>query len=758
MSDAYAAHLPWLAHDRLAALARDRGDDPALVEARGPAVSWAELDRRAGTTAALVTGQGVVPGDRVAILADPSADAVAAILGTLRVGAVAAPIPGGLTRRERAAAIRAVDPGLVLRVADLSGRPVGPAATDPSAGGTTDADGGSEAAGAPDPETPAVVVLTSGTTGDPRAVVLSHRALAASADSWLGALPPVTGWILALGLAHVAGLGVVWRAVRDGVPTRIVARDDAVALLESLHADPLPSHVSLVPTQLARLLDVAAGPPPGSLRAVLIGGGPIPPALVARAVTAGWPVVTTYGLSETASGATALPTVEARKHPGSAGRPLPGVGLAIADAGRDGIGEIVVRTTARSSGYLADLAAGVPPVAIDEPVRTGDLGRIDADGRLHVVDRRLDRIVRGGENVSPAEVEAVLLEHPAVLEVAVVGRSDEALGQVPVAAIRLRDGAVVEDGALAAHARASLAGFKVPVGFTRVDALPRTPGGKLRREAVRALLAGEPEGGLARPGGDAIGWRMTGSGRCPLLLLPGTLSTARQLDRLAGALAGGERTIHAIDRRGSGASRLADPRPLDIAVHVADLVAYLDARSIDRADVAGVSFGGVLAIELAARHPERVRAVVAYEPPYGAVADPDTLAWFRRLAADTARAHAARGPAGAAETFLRAVAGDEAWERLPARARRFLEAEGDGALVDAGLTGLDVDDLVHVVCPVTILTGAASDAFYIPIADALARRIPGARRATLDDLTHTSPITQPGLVADAMLGALEPCP
>jgi pimeloyl-ACP methyl ester carboxylesterase len=578
--------------------------------------------------------------------------------------------------------------------------------------------------------------------------------MAASAGSWLGALPPATGWVLALGLAHVAGLGIAWRALADGVPIRVVPRDDPRALVTALRAHPAPSHVSLVATQLGRLLDSTAAPPPATLRAVLLGGGPIPPTLVTRALDAGWPVIPTYGLTETASGATALPTAEARDHPGSAGRPLPGTELAINEPDADGVGEIVVRTAARSSGTVGDPARCTP----EDPVHTGDLGRLDADGRLWVVDRRLDRIVRGGENVAPAEVEAVLLEHPAVAEAAVVARPDPTLGQVPVAALVLRpDAEQPSDQELAIHVRGSLAGFKVPVASLRLDALPRTSGGKLRREAVRALVGGEPAGELARPGGDAIGWRVTGTGERATLLLHGTLSTSQQLDRLAQALAaGGDRTIHAIDRRGSGTSRLQDPRPLDVATHVDDLRAYLDARGIDRADVGGASFGGVLGLELAARLPDRVRAVVAYEPPYGAVADPETLAWFHALATATEGAHAERGPAGAAETFLRAVAGDEAWDRLPDRVRTFLENQGDGALVDAGLRGLEPDGLRAIQAPVMILTGTASEPFYAAIAHALAARIPAARRQDLEGLAHPAPITQPAVVAAAVLVALEP--
>ena len=729
----------WFADERLAMLARESGAATAVVN-EDAVLTWRDLDAKASAAAALVVAQGVGPGGRVALLGEASAEAVAAILGVLRAGAVAAPVPSGLTGRELAAAMRTLDPALILCVVDLSGRDTSGQALPAVAGR--------------DPEDPALVVGTSGTTGTPRGVVLSHRAMAASAEAWMTILPPVTGWVLPFGVAHVAGLGILWRALRDGVPVTLVPRGDPAALLRALGSVPAPSHVSLVPAQLARVLDVTAGPPPGTLRAVLLGGGPVPPPLVTRALRAGWPVVPTYGLSETASGATALDPEEAWDHPNSAGRPLPGVHLVIADEGRDGVGEIVVQSTSRCSGYLDDGAAAAAP---DDPLRTGDLGRLDSEGRLFVVDRRVDRIVRGGENVAPAEVEAVILEHPAIVDAAVVARPDETLGQVPVAAIVLHPGAQHPGGnALAAHCRASLAGFKVPAAWTRLDELPRTPGGKLRREAVRALLAGEPVGVLARPGGDAIGWRVTGTGQRHLLLLHGTLSNARQLDRLAQALAEpGSLTVHALDRRGSGSSRLAVPHPLDVASHVDDIRAYLDARAIDHADAAGMSFGGVLALELAARLPDRVRSVVAYEPPYGPVADPDTIAWFRRLGADTARAHAERGPAGAAESFLRAVAGDAAWDRLSPRGRAFLESEGDGALADAGLTGLDPGGLSRIARPVAILTGSASEPFYAPIADALAARIAGARRDTLEGLTHTSPITQPDVVAATIRACLE---
>jgi O-succinylbenzoic acid--CoA ligase len=729
--------VTWFPDELLARHAREAGGEIAML-AGGHGLTWAELDARASAVAASLAGAGIVAGDRVALVGPTDAAGVAGLIGILRAGAVAAPVPEGLTSREVALALEVLAPSLVLRVAETI-------ATD-------------EPFPAPDrdPEAPAVVVLTSGTTGRPKGVVLSSRAMAASADAWLAALPPATGWAMPLGLGHVAGLGIVWRAIRGRVPVRVLPVRDPLLLLAALHgATPAVSHVSLVPAQLVRVLDEARStPPPVALRAVLLGGGPIPPDLVTRALRAGWPVIPTYGLSETASGATALASEEAWDRPGSAGVPFPGVRLTLADQDDTGVGEIVIESASRFSGYLGEDAE---PVPADVPVRTGDLGRLDRLGNLTVVDRRVDRIVRGGENVSPAEVEAVLASHPVIAEACVVGIPDAAMGHIVQAAMVLLEGAEDPgDVAFTAHVRGLLAGFKVPARFVRLDALPHTAGGKLRRDAVRALLAGERHGELERPGGDAIGWRSTGSGSRHVLLLHGTLSTANQLDSLAAALARpGDVTVHALDRRGSGSGRLGHPRPLDIAVHVGDLIAYLDARGIDRASVVGVSYGGGLGLELAARHPDRVGALVAYEPPYGPVADQATRAAFAELAVAVEEAHRSGGAPAAAEVFLRAVAGDAAWDHLSPRARMFLEQEGDGVLADAGLAGLDPDGLVRITAPVTILTGGASEPFYVPIADALAARIPGSRRDTLDGCTHPSPITQPGIVAAAVRACLE---
>lgn len=741
----------------------DVGTTPAVVDGV-TRWSWAELDERADAVAAGLLRAGLAVGDRVALLADASAQAVAALHGIARVGGVAAPLGLGFTVPELTAAAEVIDPRLIVH---------GPAqrAAATALGRRTLALDELTGAG-PRPELdamptidragPAAIVLTSGTTGSPKAVILSTAALIASAEAWLTALPPATGWLLALGLQHVAGLGVAWRAALSGVPLVVLPRSRPTGIVAALEGDPWPSHVSLVPVTLARLLDeVADRPPPATVRAVLLGGGIIPPELVSRAIGAGWPVVPTYGLSEAGSGVTALPTGEAARHPESAGRPLPGVEVRIAAPDDAGAGEIIVASPARFTAYLGD-SGGTAAVLTDAGwLRTGDFGRLDAEGRLIVFDRRNDLVVRGGENISPAEVEAVLRGHPAIADAAVVGRRDAVFGQVPVAAIVLRpDVADPGDDDLIGYGRRRLATFKVPVAFVRRASLPRTGGGKLRRDEVRASLETAPlpaprHRRTERAGGVRIAYRSLGTGPVHLLVLPGTMSTAGQLAGLARALADrGDLTVHSVDRRGSGDSSLADPTPLGIEVHVDDLVAVLDAEGCRAAALFGVSFGGVLALEFAARVPERSLAVVAYEPPYGPVADAATQRAFAAVAAATERAYATGGAPAAAEAFLRGVGGDSAWSRLSERTRDFLAAEGVSAFVDAGLRGLDPPGLGRIDVPVTILTGEASDPLYRPIADALAGRIPGGRRVYLRGMTHAAPITEPASIAEAVRAAL----
>ncbi len=239
----------------------------------------------------------------------------------------------------------------------------------------------------------------------------------------------------------------------------------------------------------------------------------------------------------------------------------------------------------------------------------------------------------------------------------------------------------------------------------------------------------------------------------PIVLLHATLSASIQLAGLARLLAA-RGPVLALDRRGSGDSPQPTPRPLDVAVHVADVGALLDMEGIAAAILVGHSFGAVVALEAAARLRGRVMAVVAWEPPYGPLADAGTRAQFNAVALATGRAHATGGAAAAASTFLDGVAGHGAWLALPERARAFLVNQGDGAYADAALTGLDAEGLARIAVPVAILTGSDSEPFYAPIARAVVARVPGAHLLTLDGLRHTAPISDPEAVAAAILDEL----
>jgi O-succinylbenzoic acid--CoA ligase len=239
---------------------------------------------------------------------------------------------------------------------------------------------------------------------------------------------------------------------------------------------------------LSRLLLHRAGrPAPPGLAVLLLGGAAAAPGLLERALAAGYPVCPTYGLTEaTSQVATAAPPRGGAVH-ASPVLPLRGTEVRIFAEGGDlpagSPGEIVVRGPTVMRGYLHDADASTRALR-DGWLYTGDVGYLDADGGLHVLDRRDDLVVSGGENVYPAEIEAVLLEHPSVLEAGVTGLPDADLGARVVAWVVLAPGAQFDVGALQRHCRTRLAGFKQPREFRVVDALPRTASGKLQRRRL----------------------------------------------------------------------------------------------------------------------------------------------------------------------------------------------------------------------------------------------------------------------------------
>ncbi len=335
-----------------------------------------------------------------------------------------------------------------------------------------------ERSGATLPNDAALIVLTSGTTGGPRAAVLSRGALLASAAASAANLGwrDDDCWLLAMPIARVGGLSILTRC--------LIARR-TVALAPAFDAAQLPAFVqrhgvtlaSLVPTMLARVLDAhPQWSPPSRLRAVLLGGAAAPAKLLERAAQRRVPIVVTYGCTETCSQVVATP-YEHRFEAGrcGAGRPLPGAQLRVAD------GHIEVRGPMRMAGYL-----GEPPLDPQAWFDTGDLGEFDAGGFLHVKARAGDLIISGGENVYPVEVEQALEAFPGVAAAGVFGVPDDTWGQVVAAAVVMR-GRPVDEGELAAFLAARLSAHKRPRRICELPSLPHTGAGKLDRAALPSL-------------------------------------------------------------------------------------------------------------------------------------------------------------------------------------------------------------------------------------------------------------------------------
>jgi O-succinylbenzoic acid--CoA ligase len=279
-------------------------------------------------------------------------------------------------------------------------------------------------------------------------------------------MEPSDRWLCCLPLHHVAGLSIILRSVIYGTTAVVHDGFDPDRIAASLEGDGV-TLISLVATQLARLLEAGVDLLP--LRAVLVGGGPVPDEVLEEAIGRGATVVQTYGLTEAASQVTTLAPEDAIRKLGSAGRPLLTTHLRIQD------GEILVQ------------GPTVAPGTADEDgwLHTGDLGRIDEEGFLYVTDRLGDVIVTGGENVMPAEVEEVLRRHPAVADAAAVGRADAEWQEAVEAVVVLQDGADASADELRRHCAEFLARYKVPKRFEFVGELPRTASGKLLRRALR---------------------------------------------------------------------------------------------------------------------------------------------------------------------------------------------------------------------------------------------------------------------------------
>lgn len=489
VAPAFAAHaaagfwLPW--SDLLAQRALQLPDAPAL-RGDGPdgfgQWTWRDLHLRAETATENLRARGVMAGDTVALIGANSVQLAVALWAIWRLRAVAAPLHPHWTAAERAAVLDRLRPRLL--VTDADHRLAGGTLLDELLAADADlAEPPSPATQLAALQTPpaefdshaAAIVATSGSTGAPKLAVLSAGNLLAAAFAHRQRFggQPGQSWLCPLPLCHAGGLVTLWRAAATGMAVVLVQPSDTYAQLRALR-ELACAGASLVPLQLQRLID--AGAESGSVQLALIGGGSVPPELLARAQRLGWPVAPTWGMTESAG---QLATAAVGAAPGESalrrlvGPPLPGVAVRSLAGG-----ELAVRGPAVSRRYW-----GEPPRHAATFFHTGDGGTVDGAGNVWVAKQRADRIVRSGENIDPREVEAALLACDGVADAAAVGLADALHGEVV--------GVWVACAGAPPLARAvqELAPFKRPAVWHVTDQpVPRTAMGKVDRAAIVRTL------------------------------------------------------------------------------------------------------------------------------------------------------------------------------------------------------------------------------------------------------------------------------
>ncbi|KAB2809600.1 long-chain-fatty-acid--CoA ligase [Pimelobacter simplex] len=348
-----------------------------------------------------------------------------------------------------------------------------------------------------------LVMYSSGTTGRPKGVMLTHRNMVQHTinahDGW--GFEPGDKSMVAMPLFHVGGSSYVLFGIHDGIPSVMTREPDAASLAGAILAG--ANRTFLVPAVLAQVLQ--AGPDAvqlfGLLKTYTYGAAPMPPPLL-RAAMKAWPdtdFIQVYGLTEVAGVATHLMpedhrTAEADGHPErlvSAGKPVPGCEVRIvdpatlSDVATGEHGEIWLKTPQLMKGFLNKPEATAEVITDDGWFRTGDMGHVDDDGFVFVSDRLKDMIITGGENVYSPEVERVLSEHPAVLEVAVIGVPDERWGESVKGVVALKEGSDASEVELIEWTRERLAHFKAPKSIDIIPALPRNPTGKILKRELR---------------------------------------------------------------------------------------------------------------------------------------------------------------------------------------------------------------------------------------------------------------------------------
>jgi fatty-acyl-CoA synthase len=453
---------------------------PNRVAVEAPDGSWtyAELDERSDELAARLE-----PGSRISTLTGNSAEHVALFFACAKAGAILHPISWRLAPAEVAYQLDDAEPAAL--VVEEEHRALAETALELAAVRPPLELAAAGRRGAPQPDDPLLLIYTSGTTGKPKGALLTHAncfwtnlsfdlATGLTGDDVvLQVLPQFHcgGW-------NVQPLLAWWKGARVVIERGF----DAARALELIEQ----RHVTTMMAVPANYLFMAqeprfAGADLSSLRLAVVGGAPMPVPLLDTWAERGVEIVQGYGLTEAAPNVLCLPPEDARRKAGSAGRPYPYVECRLSDEG-----ELLVRGPNVFAGYWRNPDATVAAFR-DGWLATGDLAERDDEGDYWIRGRLKDLVVSGGENVYPAEVEAVLHDHPDVVEAAVIGMPDERWGEVGAAFVVLR--APVTEDALLAHCRERLARFKVPKSVHVLDELPRNSLGKVVKSELRQAVA-----------------------------------------------------------------------------------------------------------------------------------------------------------------------------------------------------------------------------------------------------------------------------